>query len=98
MKITEMAKVMGPVYAAQYMYTFEVADKSNPYEVGTQAHVRFSEEMSKLDAEAFTLITPEGMAFADFLESIDANPYCSTSDDYKKYETEMSTLMLGGEK
>ena len=37
MKTTEMYKVMGPVYAAQYMYTFEIADKSNPYEPGTQA-------------------------------------------------------------
>jgi len=98
MKTTEMFKVMGPVYAAQYMYTFEIADKSNPYEIGTQAHVRFSEEMSKLDAEAFTEATPQGMAWSDYVEGKNDNPYRIHSDEWEQYEDELIKLVARGEK
>ena len=99
MKITEMAKVMGPVFMAQYMYRFEVSDKSNPYEIGTQSHASFMEEMSKLELEApmIDFPSPEGQAWSDFVEGVDENPYFPGSN-HDKYDVEMSKLMLGGDK
>ena len=50
--ITPEAKVMTPRFYAQYAFVFGAgATAANPYEVGTQAHVSFAEEMCKLVAE-----------------------------------------------
>jgi len=38
------------------------------------------------------LVTPEGQAFADFVESINANPYPYETEDHKRYEAAMKEL------
>ncbi len=38
------------------------------------------------------LITPEGRAFADYVESINANPYPYDTEDHKRYDAEMKEL------
>ena len=98
MKTTEAMKARGPVFVAQYEFVFgKGASSANPYEVGTQAHASFAEEMEKLVKEQqakFDNPTPEGVAFADYLESVNDNPYFVGSDEYEQYERQMTELML----
>ena len=98
MKTTEAFKAMGPVYAAQYGFVFGAgAAEPNPYDVGTQQHVTFMEQIEKLTREQqakFDDPTPEGMAYSDFIESINDNPYCLGSEQCEQYAREMESLML----
>ena len=96
MKATEAFKALGPVYAAQYAFVF--GDPSvNPYTVGTQQHTTYMEQIEKLTREQqakFDDPTPEGMAYGDFIESINDNPYCLGSEQFEQYAREMESLML----
>ena len=89
---------MTPRFYAQYAFVFgEGASSANPYEKGTQAHVSFAEEMCKLVKEQqakFDSPTPEGVAFGDYLESVNDNPYCVGSDEFEQYDRQMTELML----
>ena len=38
------------------------------------------------------LITPEGMAFGDFVDSTDANPYPYETEDHARYDAAMAKL------
>lgn len=96
MKTTEAFKAMGPVYAAQYAFVF--GDPSvNPYTVGTQQHTTYMEQIEKLTREQtakFDDPTPEGMAYGDYLESVNDNPYCLGSLEFERYDRQMTELML----
>ena len=96
--ITPEAKVMTPRFYAQYAFVFGAGTPAvNPYEAGTQAHATFIEEIEKLTREQqakFDDPTPEGMAYSDFIESINDNPYCLGSEQFEQYAREMESLML----
>ena len=97
--ITPEAKVMTPRFYAQYAFVFGAgATAANPYEVGTQAHASFIEEMTKLIAErdaGFTDATPEGMAFGDYVEGVVENPYRPGSEQFEQYAVAMEDLIKG---
>ncbi len=38
------------------------------------------------------LVTPEGQAFSDYVESINANPYPYETEDYARYEKAMAEM------
>jgi hypothetical protein len=44
------------------------------------------------------LVTPEGQAFADYIESIDANPYAAGSPERAAYDLAMAKMMKEGAK
>ncbi len=41
------------------------------------------------------LVTPEGQAWADYVESKDANPYPYETEDHKRYDAAMVELKEG---
>ena len=41
------------------------------------------------------LVTPEGQAFADFIESVICNPYPYDTKDHARYDVAMADLMKG---
>jgi hypothetical protein len=96
-KTTEAFKAMGPVYAAQYGFVFGAgAAEPNPYDKGTQQHVTFMEQIERLTREQqakFDDPTPEGQAWSDYIEQLDANPYSNGSMEFSRYQLAMTQLL-----
>ena len=101
MKITPEMRVLGPVFLAQYTFVYGAgAEAPNPYEVGTQSHTAFMEQMIRLEAESvkeFDDPTPYGLALTDFIEGIEDNPYNVGSADFESYEMAMEEIKIDSE-
>ena len=41
------------------------------------------------------LVTPEGQAWSDYIESKDCNPYAYETADHERYKVAMAELMEG---